>query len=70
MLGERGRKRSDVQVSVSPHPGSLGPDPTGQVCRYRDAGVDQLVLAVRGVGFDSLPAELDQLEAWAAAASR
>ncbi len=68
MLGERGRGRGEVQVSISPYPGDLGPEPVDQLRRYRDAGVDQLLLAVRGVGFSSPLAELDELAAWAGAA--
>ena len=38
----RGRTRGDVSVSVSPY---LKPLRDGDVARYRDAGVDQLVLS-------------------------
>jgi probable F420-dependent oxidoreductase len=68
MLGERGRSRDEVQVSISPYPAPLGPDPADEVLRYRDAGVDQLVLPVHFVGRSSPVAELDDLAAWVSAA--
>jgi probable F420-dependent oxidoreductase len=40
-LGERGRSRSDVDVTVSPYMQPVGPELLPQ---YRDAGADQLVL--------------------------
>ena len=41
LLDERGRKRADVDVTVSPYLEPIGPE---HLAQYRDAGVDQLVL--------------------------
>jgi probable F420-dependent oxidoreductase len=41
LLAKRGRKRSDVTVSISPY---LKPLAEGDIARYRDAGVDQVIL--------------------------
>ena len=41
LLDERGRKRADVDVTVSPYLTPIQPE---HLVQYRDAGVDQLVL--------------------------
>ncbi len=47
ILAERGRSRSDVQVSISPYLKPLG---DGDLERYREAGVDQVIVV--GFAFD------------------
>lgn len=57
-LAQRGRRRADVQVSVSPYLKGVEAD---ALPRYREAGVDQvIVMAVAGT-VDGLRAQLDQL---------
>jgi alkanesulfonate monooxygenase SsuD/methylene tetrahydromethanopterin reductase-like flavin-dependent oxidoreductase (luciferase family) len=57
LLAGRGRKRSDVQVSISPY---LKPLRDGDVTRYREAGVDQLILLAFAGDRDGLLRTLDQ----------
>jgi probable F420-dependent oxidoreductase len=56
-LAQRGRSRSDVQVSISPY---LKPLRDGDVARYREAGVDQLILLAVAGDRDGLLRSLDQ----------
>jgi probable F420-dependent oxidoreductase len=58
MLDERGRARSEVQVSICPYlRGVTGDD----VRRYEDAGVDQLILFGVAFDLDALRTTLDAL---------
>lgn len=60
LLAARGRTRREVQISVSPY---LKPIDLDQVKRYRDAGVDQVIVLARGADRDTLLAGLDELAA-------
>ena len=42
LLKSNGRKRSDVEIAVSPYTKPITPD---DLKRYRDAGVDEVVIA-------------------------
>jgi probable F420-dependent oxidoreductase len=57
-LAERGRKRSEIQVSISPY---MQPADFDTVRRYRDAGVDQVIFLVVAGNRDGLLARLDEL---------
>jgi probable F420-dependent oxidoreductase len=57
-LAAAGRKRRDVQVSISPYMQSWDFD---TVWRYRDAGVDQVIFLVVAGNRDGLLARLDEL---------
>jgi probable F420-dependent oxidoreductase len=57
-LADKHRKLSDVTVSISPY---LKPMTDGDLERYRDAGVDQLILLCFASDRDSLLANLDGL---------
>ncbi|MGH7787577.1 MAG: LLM class F420-dependent oxidoreductase [Candidatus Binatia bacterium] len=57
-LDERGRTRADVQVSISPY---MNPCDLDVVKRYRDAGVDQVIIMVVAFSPDELVATLDML---------
>jgi hypothetical protein len=54
----RGRKRSEIQISISPY---LQPVDLDAVRRYRDAGVEQLIFLVVAGDRDGLLARLDEL---------
>jgi probable F420-dependent oxidoreductase len=56
LLGERGRQRKDVLVSISPY---MAPTDLDLVKRYRDAGVDQVIVLVIGTNRDELLQALD-----------
>lgn len=56
LLERRGRKPSDVEVSICPYMQSVDFD---AVRRYRDAGVDQIVLMILAPDAKSVPAALD-----------
>ncbi len=58
ILASRGRSRSDVQVSICPYLNPLEDDATA---RYRDAGVDQLILMPLAFSLDALEPALDGL---------
>ena len=58
LLRERGRRRGDVEVSISPYLKPLQPD---DLPRYRDAGVDQLIALCVAAGRDALLGALDGL---------
>jgi alkanesulfonate monooxygenase SsuD/methylene tetrahydromethanopterin reductase-like flavin-dependent oxidoreductase (luciferase family) len=58
LLDERGRKREDVLVSICPY--LLGVD-TDAALRYRDAGVDQLIVMALAPTPSDLVATLDGL---------
>ena len=57
-LARAGRHRSEIQISVSPY---LQPIDLDAVRRYRDAGVDQVILLVVAGSRDGLLARLDEL---------
>jgi probable F420-dependent oxidoreductase len=67
VLETRGRSLSEVQVSVSPYFKPMEPD---WIPRYRDAGVDQLILVAMGGDPASLSAALDGLAPLVEAAAR
>jgi probable F420-dependent oxidoreductase len=58
MLARRGRSRRDVQIAVCPY---LKPADLDLVKRYRDLGVDQVILFVFGANPDDLRGALDHL---------
>jgi probable F420-dependent oxidoreductase len=58
LLGKRGRTLADVEVSISPY---LMPCDLDMVKRYRDAGVDQVILMALGFDRDGLLTALDDL---------
>jgi len=58
LLAERGRKRAELQISVSPY---FLPVDFDAVRRYRDAGVDQVIVLALGGSRDALLARLDEL---------
>ncbi|HYZ92408.1 MAG TPA: LLM class F420-dependent oxidoreductase [Actinomycetota bacterium] len=60
LLGERGRTRDEIQVSICPY--LLGADPD-KAKRYVDAGVDQLILMAFAPTPDALVQTLDGLAA-------
>jgi probable F420-dependent oxidoreductase len=57
-LAAKDRKRSEIQVSISPY---MQPVDFDAVRRYRDAGVDQVVFLVVAGNRDGLLARLDEL---------
>jgi probable F420-dependent oxidoreductase len=57
-LAERGRKRSEIQISISPY---MKPADLDAVKRYRDAGVEQVIFLAFGGNRDGLLARLDDL---------
>jgi probable F420-dependent oxidoreductase len=57
-LARRGRRRAEIEISISPYLRPIGPD---ALPRYRDAGVDQLILPVVAGSRDGLLARLDEL---------
>jgi len=57
-LGERGRQRDDVYVSICPY--LLGQDPE-KAKRYADTGIDQLIVMAFAPTPESLVQSLDQL---------
>jgi probable F420-dependent oxidoreductase len=57
-LAKRGRKRSEIQISISPY---LQPLDLDAVRRYRDTGVDQVIFLVVAGDRDGLLARLDEL---------
>lgn len=59
LLSERGRKRGDVLMTICPY---LRPVDEEAVKRYRDAGVDQLVMLVVGANADDFRRRLDTVE--------
>lgn len=58
ILADRGRARSDVQVSISPY---LKPFDADSIKRYRDLGIDQLILMTFALDRDGLLTTLDGL---------
>jgi probable F420-dependent oxidoreductase len=58
LLDERGRRRADLLVSISPY---MTPTDLDLVKRYRDAGVDQVIVLVLGTSRDDLLRSLDGL---------
>ena len=58
ILADRGRARSDVQVSISPY---LKPFDADSIKRYRDLGIDQLILMTFALDRDGLLSTLDGL---------
>lgn len=59
-LAECGRDRSEFSVSIAPAFGSFGP---GLADRYRDLGVDRLIVPLAAFGPDDLERALDALAA-------
>lgn len=57
-LAERGRRRSEIEISISPY---MQPIDFDAVRRYRDAGVDQVIFLVVAGNRDGLLARLDEL---------
>ena len=57
-LARRGRRRSEIQISVSPYFQAVDFD---AIRRYRDAGVDQVIVLALGGTPDALRARLDEL---------
>jgi len=57
-LARAGRKRAEIEVSISPY---LQPIDFDSVRRYRDAGVDQVILLVVAGNRNGLLARLDEL---------
>lgn len=57
-LAAAGRKRSEIEVSISPY---MQPADLDAVRRYRDAGVDQVIFLVVAGNRDGLLARLDEL---------
>jgi probable F420-dependent oxidoreductase len=58
LLARRGRRRGEIAVSVCPY---MRPVDGDAVRRYRDAGVDQLILLVVAGSRDALLTRLDEL---------
>ena len=58
LLEERGRKRSDIEISVCPYLLSAGPE---LIDRYQDAGVDRVILVASATEPDSLVEALDEM---------
>jgi probable F420-dependent oxidoreductase len=58
LLRERGRSRSEVEISVSPY---FRPADLDAVKRYRDAGVDQVILLCVAGDVSALKVRLDEL---------
>ncbi|MDJ0866456.1 MAG: LLM class F420-dependent oxidoreductase [Myxococcota bacterium] len=58
LLAKNGRSRADVQVSVSPY---MNPVDRDLIERYRDLGVDQVILFALAFDRDALLATLDTL---------
>ena len=58
LLEECGRRREDVTVSISPY---MRPTDLDLVKRYRDAGVDQVILLVFAPTEDAIRSTLDDL---------
>jgi probable F420-dependent oxidoreductase len=58
LLAERGRNRTEVEISVSPYTRPIEPD---ELERYRDAGVDQVTLMVASSSVENLEGWLDRL---------
>ena len=56
LLAERGRKPGDVEIHVSPYMKPIGAD---DLARYRDAGVDQVIVLAFAADPDTLRAALD-----------
>ena len=60
LLTERGRSRADIDVSISPY---MRPTDLDAIKRYRDAGVDQVIVVGAAASADAIPAALDPLAA-------
>jgi len=58
LLARRGRKRSELQISVSPY---FQPVDFDAIRRYRDAGVEQVIVLALAGNRDALLARLDEL---------
>ncbi len=68
LLRERGRSLDEIEVAVSPY---LKPIEPAALERYRDAGVNQLVVLGFAADADALPATLDELaDRWVVPAER
>ena len=60
ILAEHGRRRSDIELTVSPY---FNPVDAATIGGYRERGVDRLVLLCFAVDVDGLRQELDELGA-------
>ena len=58
ILDSRGRSRSDIEISISPY---MKPINLDALKRYRDAGVDQVIVLAAASDSDRLRANLDSL---------
>lgn len=58
LLARRGRRRGEIEVSVSPYLRPVGAD---ALPRYRDAGVDQVIVMAMAGDPDGLRTRLDEL---------
>lgn len=58
MLKARGRKRAEIEVSISPY---MKPTDLDLVKRYRDVGVDQVIVLVLALSGEELKKSLDEL---------
>lgn len=58
LLAERGRSRSEVQVSVAPKGGQVG---AGDLERFAEAGADQIIVGVLSRDLDGVRARVDEL---------
>jgi len=58
LLGERGRKRADVEVSVCPYLLTASPE---LIRRYQDTGVDRVILVASATKPESLVEALDEM---------
>ncbi len=57
-LAKTGRRREDIEVSVSPY---MNPTDLAMLERYRDVGVDQVIVLALGGNRDALLGRLDEL---------
>ena len=68
LLRERGRSLDEIEVAVSPY---LKPIEPTALARYREAGVDQVVVLGFARDADALPGKLDEIaERWVVPAQR
>ncbi len=58
ILDARGRSLDDIEISISPY---MKPIDLADLKRYRDAGVDQVIVMAAADGEDKLRGQLDQL---------
>ena len=58
LLAAQGRSRSELHVAIGPNSMPVNPD---SVARYRDCGIDQLVVALMAGNADSLRRRIDAI---------